>query len=916
MGRTVSALGKTLVVMLLLIAVTLSTAIVAGATSGNGTVTWTTQGDFETNASTVGTLTTRAFIDTTSSPGDVKIGGWKDFVSTATMTYVTAGKKIYSTSTDRTSIAVIDGGTQTLTQKITLPAPATGVVYNPTNNKLYVGQYKNNTLIVINCSSGEQKTIAVGNGPYAAVYNPDSNKIYVANIVDQTVSIINGQDDTVVGTVGPVVAGANTATYDSDAKVVYLTNKANSFTTVIKGDTNEIIKSFEIEVVPSLLGGQVAGNVGLRADAQAKNVAAHDAARLSWNYDALGPKQNVQFQARTGSDLVALDGAQYLGPDGTPDKWYDASNATTVAEDDDTKTSSVDLNLNGQPARFTEIQLKLSSDGITSPVLHSVSLVYQLWINASAGPGGTISPAGTMPVEFGADQTFIITPDVGHKIVDVLVDNASDGAVGSYTFYNVNSSHTIAASFAINRYTLAYSTSPGGTIDGINPQVVDYGGSGTQVCAVGNPGYHFVSWEDGVATPCRTDRNVTDHLTVKAIFAPIYTITATAGPGGSIDPKGPTPVYYDGSVRFNITPNTGCVIAALTADNQPVSAIDNNDGTFSYWFRNVRADHTIDVSFKPSANATLQQVWTVSVDKGGYSGVPDNAGNYYGTTLAGGGVSGSLFRLNANGIQDWQVPMNSLLSVAADNDGSAYVQDSYGRVLKYRPSERTPQWIMTPPSSANLGNSLGALTVDNKGYVYTLDRKYTGGATTNYYIYKVRTSDGSIVWSGLTPLSVVNSMAVDSHGAVYVTSGSLVDAATVYKFDPAQGSDPVASFHVSTGTRSALAIDKSDNIYVVCADKLAKIDTDGNVAWSTPLTLGYLNKIATDGVNVYFGHDYHMSVYDAGTGGLKQSISNVPVTSNSGMLDRSQISTDGYGVVFVHGDYNAALSPITKYVLR
>ena len=39
-------------------------------------------------------------------------------------------------------------------------------------------------------------------------------------------------------------------------------------------------------------------------------------------------------------------------------------------------------------------------------------------------------------------------------MADVLVDGVSVGAVTSYTFTNVTANHTIAASFAINTYTI------------------------------------------------------------------------------------------------------------------------------------------------------------------------------------------------------------------------------------------------------------------------------------------------------------------------------------------------------------------------------------------------------------------------------------------------------------------------------
>jgi hypothetical protein len=68
-------------------------------------------------------------------------------------------------------------------------------------------------------------------------------------------------------------------------------------------------------------------------------------------------------------------------------------------------------------------------------------------ITASAGTGGSISPSGAVGVANGTDQTFTITPNSGYQIADVLVDGVSVGAVTSYPFTNVTTTHTISATF-------------------------------------------------------------------------------------------------------------------------------------------------------------------------------------------------------------------------------------------------------------------------------------------------------------------------------------------------------------------------------------------------------------------------------------------------------------------------------------
>lgn len=73
--------------------------------------------------------------------------------------------------------------------------------------------------------------------------------------------------------------------------------------------------------------------------------------------------------------------------------------------------------------------------------------VKPIQITAKAGNGGTLSREGTKNVVGGEDITYAITADYGYMIKDVLVDGVSQGNISSYTFPNVNATHTIEAVF-------------------------------------------------------------------------------------------------------------------------------------------------------------------------------------------------------------------------------------------------------------------------------------------------------------------------------------------------------------------------------------------------------------------------------------------------------------------------------------
>ena len=68
-------------------------------------------------------------------------------------------------------------------------------------------------------------------------------------------------------------------------------------------------------------------------------------------------------------------------------------------------------------------------------------------IMAAAGEGGSITPCGTVKVERGMSQTFVIQLEEGYVISDVLVNGQSVGAVAEYTFCDVNADANITALF-------------------------------------------------------------------------------------------------------------------------------------------------------------------------------------------------------------------------------------------------------------------------------------------------------------------------------------------------------------------------------------------------------------------------------------------------------------------------------------
>lgn len=85
-----------------------------------------------------------------------------------------------------------------------------------------------------------------------------------------------------------------------------------------------------------------------------------------------------------------------------------------------------------------------STDTLTITVI-SASMQYT--ITSTSGAGGQIEPAGAITVSEGESLTLTITPVEDYQIFDVLVDDASVGAVTSYTFTSIQQDHIIHAEF-------------------------------------------------------------------------------------------------------------------------------------------------------------------------------------------------------------------------------------------------------------------------------------------------------------------------------------------------------------------------------------------------------------------------------------------------------------------------------------
>ena len=252
-----------------------------------------------------------------------------------------------------------------------------------------------------------------------------------------------------------------------------------------------------------------------------------------------------------------------------------------------------------------------ADDCVSPQVCANIGTVINTYtITATAGNGGSISPSGSVEVNEGENKTFNIAPNTNYSIADVTVDGVSVGVVNTYTFSNVNSNHTISATFnysclAVNNLdatseagsvTLTWTAPTSGNVTGY--KIYRDGSLQATVTALTytQSGLSGGSYEYCVAT-VYDGVECTNTACATVVVLNNYTITASALNGGSISPEGSVAVVEGNDKTFTITPDDCYVLADVIVDGISVGAVS------TYTFSNVNSNHTISASFNQTTYA-------------------------------------------------------------------------------------------------------------------------------------------------------------------------------------------------------------------------------------------------------------------------------------------------------------------------
>jgi hypothetical protein len=254
---------------------------------------------------------------------------------------------------------------------------------------------------------------------------------------------------------------------------------------------------------------------------------------------------------------------------------------------------------------------------------HTISASFsqrRQWMLATAGPHGSISPAGTVTqklwVPCGQNSpVFTFNPDDGYEVAEVRMDGIT--STGPFQFFNVEEDdHTIFVTFEVRpTHTITATADPDGEIsDPGTTTILNH--DNKEYTITPDPGYKVadvkVDGESQGAVGTYTFTAVTaDHMILASFSKQVtHDIWVKTGPGGWIArvpcSENATSIYENSGQPFPIitvdehsdvcfiiiAEEPCCQIANVYVDGFPYGPINE------YTFKDVTADHTIEAVFQ------------------------------------------------------------------------------------------------------------------------------------------------------------------------------------------------------------------------------------------------------------------------------------------------------------------------------
>ena len=253
---------------------------------------------------------------------------------------------------------------------------------------------------------------------------------------------------------------------------------------------------------------------------------------------------------------------------------------------------------------------------ITNHTIHVVFAKRVYTIQTIINENGEISNAAN--VYYGDSVVVTYTPNIGYKVDSIFIDGIynptlTNSTLHTYTFKDINNSHTFKVIFSIIKFRISANISSGGII---NKNILANYGSNYQVTYSVKPGYTFDSlFVNDIYIPDSVNSyTFTNILGDSSIFIKlkliIYTISLNIVNGGTVTPNTDTTITVIDTITYNFINENNLYI-----DSVIVNGINQLNRKF-YTFKNTISNQILKVVFKLKPANTSNIAANVLTDGG------------------------------------------------------------------------------------------------------------------------------------------------------------------------------------------------------------------------------------------------------------------------------------------------------------
>ncbi|MCL2039136.1 MAG: T9SS type A sorting domain-containing protein [Bacteroidetes bacterium] len=352
-------------------------------------------------------------------------------------------------------------------------------------------------------------------------------------------------------------------------------------------------------------------------------------------YNITAETQTIEvfFKRETYTITVSSGPNGSISPSGSFLREFGESATFTIAPESEEFEINV-LTVNGTAVPIARDATSYTLENISGNTSINITfrrITYSVTVSSSGL--GSVSPTGFITVNRGADLEFVLTPiNQFYHVASILLDGMevpkTEYANNRFSMNNIQNAYTLEIFFEPITYKVITSSSGPGTISPAGTLTYFKGEDVYIVLRPSDPNKEPIALVingeviDYKDTVFRIE-SIDDDYEIHAIFdEKSYIITAIADGGGEMTPVGNVRVYIYQDQTFTFAPWQGFQIDYIRVNGKLIEDLDR-----PYTFRNVTANGTIQVYFKPedptaytitssATNGTISPTNGIAVSRG------------------------------------------------------------------------------------------------------------------------------------------------------------------------------------------------------------------------------------------------------------------------------------------------------------